>query len=155
MDNSSKTLNSNELQERLQRRMAWAFVVYSKIMEMQGKEWQGIRSHSSPEEIAQFVLDFKTNGFRTFIRQITNATSVKIAYYDLDIAQHSAGDLKQILESNILSHDHDYHEHTINLPTAWLTSDYSTIYKLLNPALEQAIIALWKEQGCPDAPQKV
>src|ERR687885_347070 len=117
-----------ELQARLNRRFAWALKLYERTMLMQGKEWKGIRQSATPEELSTWVAEFKTNAFRTFVRQATGASNVRLEYYDLD----PGGEVESVFKARTLAYDDGAGEHVIRLPTAWLTNDYANIYRPLN-----------------------
>jgi hypothetical protein len=140
------------LQARLNRRFAWALALYGDTMRMQGKEWKGVRATFTPEQLSEFVVSFKTNAFRTFIRQATGASNVRVEYYELDIASHSPEQIQAALQERTLAFDDDRAEYVVRLPTAWLTDDYARVYRLLNPQLERTLVAIWQREGCPDAP---
>ena len=145
-------LEREELQARLNRRFTWALDLYGRIMQMEGQEWKGIRNTCTPEQLSRFVVEFKTNAFRTFVRQATGASNVRVEYYELDLAGRSPAEVDRVFKTSTLAYDDDSHEHLIRLPTAWLTSDYASVYRALNPRLERALLAIWHQQGCPDAP---
>ena len=140
------------LQERLNRRFAWALALYGDTMRMQGKEWKGVRATYTPEQLSAFVVDFKTNAFRTFVRQATGASNVRVEYYELDLASHSPDEIAAVFKERTLTYDDARTEYVVRLPTAWLTDDYANVYRLLNPQLERTLVAIWQQQGCPDAP---
>ena len=141
-----------ELQARLNRRFAWALRLYERTMRMQGKEWKGIRQSATPEQLSDWVVEFKTSAFRTFVRQATGASNVRVEYYELDPAGRSAAEIEAVLKARTLAYDDESQEHVVKLPTAWLTNDYAQIYRLLNPQLEGALVTIWRCEGCPDAP---
>ena len=86
MDSGEHVATEREaLQARLNRRFAWALARYGDTMQMQGKEWKGVRATLTPEQLAEFVVNFKTDAFRTFVRQATGASNVRVEYYDLDL----------------------------------------------------------------------
>jgi len=143
------------LQARLNRRFAWALGVYGTTMQMQGKEWKGVRATYSPEQLSAFVVQFKTDAFRTFVRQATGASNVRIEYYDLDVEAHSPDELDAVFRERTLTYDDGQSTYVVKLPTAWLTDDYRNVYSLLNPQLERTLVAIWQRQGCPDAPDDV
>lgn len=145
------TLPQAEMQARLNRRLAWALQLYGRTMRMQGREWKGIRQTATPTELSAFVVEFKTNAFRTFVRQATGASNVRVEYYDLDLAA-SPEQLDAALTADTLAYDATADEHVVRLPTAWLTDDYARIYRALNPQLERMLVTLWQQHGCPDAP---
>ena len=140
------------LQARLNRRFAWALAVYGTTMKMQGKEWKGVRATYTPEQLSDFVVQFKTDAFRTFVRQATGAANVRIEYYELDVAAHSREEIDSVFRERTLTYDDSLAQYVVQLPTAWLTNDYASIYGLLNPQLERTLVAIWQQQGCPDAP---
>ncbi len=140
------------LQARLNRRFAWALARYGDTMKMQGKEWKGVRATFTPEQLSEFVVNFKTNAFRTFVRQATGASNVRVEYYDLDLGRLAPDQIEAALRERTLSYDDGPGEYVVRLPTAWLTDDYARIYRLLNPQLERTLVAIWQRQGCPDAP---
>ena len=144
--------NRTALQARLNRRFAWALALYGDTMKMQGKEWKGVRATLTPEQLSEFVVNFKTDAFRTFVRQATGASNVRVEYYDLDLAGRSPDQLQAVLQERTLSYDDGLAEYVVRLPTAWLTDEYAQIYRLLNPQLERTLVAIWQQQGCPDAP---
>jgi hypothetical protein len=146
------TLQQAELQARLNRRFAWALELYGRTMQMQGKEWKGIRQTSTPDQLSAFVVEFKTNAFRTFVRQATGASNVRVEYYELDGADRSPAALDAVFAASTLAYDADSDEHVVRLPTDWLTNDYASVYRSLNPQLERALLTIWQQQGCPDAP---
>jgi hypothetical protein len=146
------TLQREELQARLNRRFSWALELYGRTMRMQGKEWKGIRKTATPDQLSAFVVEFKTNAFRTFVRQATGATNVRVEYYELERADFSPVELDAVFEASTLAYDADLDEHVVRLPTDWLTDAYARIYRSLNPQLERALLAIWQRQGCPDAP---
>jgi hypothetical protein len=152
MSNGNMTADRDALQARLNRRIAWALGVYGATMKMQGKEWKGVRATYTPEQLSAFVVRFKTDAFRTFVRQATGASNVRIEYYDFDVAAHSPDEIDHVFRERTLSYDDSLAEHVVKLPTAWLTDDYARVYRLLNPELERTLVALWQQQGCPDAP---
>jgi hypothetical protein len=138
----------SELQVRLNRRFAWALKLYERTMKMQGKEWKGIRQSSTPEQLADWVVEFKTNAFRTFVHQATGASRVRVEYYELD----PDGEIAAVFKTSTLGYDEGANEHIVRLPTAWLTNEYASIYRPLNAELERALVAIWQAEGCPDAP---
>ena len=142
-----------ELQARLNRRFAWALELYGRTMQMQGKEWKGIRRTSTPEQLSAFVVEFKTNAFRTFVRQATGASNVRVEYYDLDCNACSPAELETTFAASTLAYDDGTDEHVIRLPRAWLTEDYARVFRSLNPQLERALVTIWQREGCPDAPE--
>jgi hypothetical protein len=152
MGNGNMTTDRDALQARLNRRFAWALGVYGDTMKMQGKEWKGVRATYTPEQLSAFVVRFKTDAFRTFVRQATGASNVRIEYYDFDVAAHSPDEIEHVFRERTLSYDDSLAEHVVKLPTTWLTDDYARVYRLLNPELERTLVALWQQQGCPDAP---
>ena len=148
------TLQRKELQARLNRRFTWALDLYARTMKMQGKEWKGIRETCTPAQLSAFVVEFKTNAFRTFVRQATGASNVRVEYYALDLAGRSPGELDGVFEARTLAYDDDSDEHVVRLPAAWLTDDYASIYRSLNSQLERAMVAICPQQGFPDAPNE-
>jgi hypothetical protein len=152
MDSASAKSDHEALQARLNRRMAWALGVYGATMRMQGKEWKGVRATYTPEQLSAFVVQFKTDAFRTFVRQATGASNVRVEYYDLDVAAHSRDEIASVFRERTLAFDDDHAEYVVKLPTAWLTDAYGSIYGLLNPQLERTLVTIWQRQGCPDAP---
>jgi len=146
------TLQGQELQARLNRRFSWALELYERTMRMQGKEWKGIRKTSTPDQLSAFVVEFKTNAFRTFVRQATGASNVRVEYYELDCADCAPAQLDAVFEASTLAYDDESDEHVVRLPTAWLTDAYAQVYRSLNPQLERALLTIWQQQGCPDAP---
>src|SRR5919202_5474309 len=93
------------LQARLNRRFAWALGVYGTTMKMQGKEWKGVRATYTPEQLSDFVVQFKTDAFRTFVRQATGASNVRIEYYELDSADRSPAELDAVFRASTLAYD--------------------------------------------------
>src|SRR4051794_21355321 len=107
------TSQSQELQARLNRRFTWALELYERTMKMQGKEWKGIRNSSTPDQLSAFVVEFKTNAFRTFVRQATGASNVRVEYYELDCADRSAAELDAVFKENTLAYDDASDEHVV------------------------------------------
>ena len=152
MDGVNTKPDHEALQARLNRRYAWALGVYGNTMRMQGKEWKGVRATYTPEQLSAFVVQFKTDAFRTFVRQATGASNVRVEYYELDVAAHSRDEIASVFRERTLTFDEGRAEYVVKLPTAWLTDAYASVYSLLNPQLERTLVAIWQREGCPDAP---